>query len=1598
MSHVRSISPRYRPPIAIVRIVVAIALCLLTWAPQATAQTTDEWTTSLHDVARDAASTDTTLSPANAAQLTRKWTFATGGPVASSPTVSGGVAYFGSWDGYEYAVNVSTGALVWKTFIGTTTATPDCIPPALGVSSPATVSNGVVYVGGGNQYWYALNATTGAVEWDVLTGSTTGAYDGHYNWSGPLVYNGYAYVGISSLGDCPLVQGQLLKISLTSHSIVNTLNIVPNGQVGGGIWTSPALDVATNTIYTATGTKNASTQQYAQAFLAIDANTMEIKDHWELPESEAVLDSDFGTSTILFTDSTGRNLVASINKNGTAYAFLRSNLAAGPVWQQTIAEGGDCPTCGESSVSSGAFGAGDVYFAGGQGTIGGEGYPGTVDGINSATGAYTWQHPTTGSVIGALAYDNGLVFDGGGSVFEALNAATGATLYSYDTGSQIYAGPSVADGMVFVGNTAGDVEAFGLGTSATPPADPNCPGGFTCQDIGNTTPAGTETVTGGSWSVAAGGGGLAGTADSARLESEPATGDDSVSAAVTGLPSGQTNAQAGVTIRASNDPGSPYFSVVEKPGNTVVVQDRTTWGGASNVLSSTTGGALPQYVMVQRVANTLTAAISADGVHYTLIPGTTTTLVLPAAALAGLVASSGNNGTLGTSTFADVTIGAPTITPMSAPPAGACPSGWSCADIGNPYVAGNQSLTSGTWTVSGAGGDIWNNADQFHYVWQPITGDSTLSAEVTSQSNTNTDAKAGVMYRGGTNTDAAYYAAYVFPDGNIHVQYRDTAGWTANELTTQAQTLPAYIEIARSGTTYTTYTSTNGTTWTPVPNSTVSEPNLSGTIDGGLAVSSHNTSEASTATFTNVAFGTTAPPPPTLCPTGWTCQDIGFPTPAGSQTLSGGNWTIQAGGGDIWDIYDSFRFISQPINGNGGISADLTSQENTGSWEKAGTMMRLSSDPASPYFAAFATPGNGIVVQWRSVQGGTTNQIGIAGTAPTYLDVSRVGDTFTAYTSTNGTTWNAITGSQQTIATMGGTVLGGMAADSYDTTTLNTTTWSNVVVTTGGGTGGIPVPWTDGDIGSPAPAGSATYTNNTFTVNGGGNDIWANSDQLNYVSQPMTGDGEIVAQVTNQSNTNPWAKAGIMIKSSTMAGSPYAAMMVTPGNGVHFQANFNQDSAGPAYTFPNVWLKMTRDGNVFTGYESADATNWVQVGQTTISMPLSATVGMFVDSHDGGTLGTANFTNVVVTPTGGGPLPSPWVSDDIGTPLLPGSASYANGTYTVKGSGDDIWGTADDFQFANQPLTGNGQIIAQVTGQDNTDPWAKSGIMIKSSDTSGSPYAALMVTPGNGIHFQSNFNSDVYGGSYAFPNTWLKLVRNGSTITAFTSVDGNNWTQVGTATVNLPSTAEIGLFVCAHDETGQLNTSTFNNVSVAVNTALPTGWTDTDVGSPGIAGSAQYSGGVFTVEGSGDDIWQNADEFNYAYQTVSGNASIVARVTAQANTDPWAKSGVMIKQSTTAFSNYADLFVTPGNGVHFQSDFTSDQAGGAANLPEWLKLTRAGGTITAYTSPDGNTWTQVGSPVTISLTDPITIGLFVCAHNGSAALNTSSFDNVTVTP
>jgi PKD repeat protein len=373
----------------------------------------------------------------------------------------------------------------------------------------------------------------------------------------------------------------------------------------------------------------------------------------------------------------------------------------------------------------------------------------------------------------------------------------------------------------------------------------------------------------------------------------------------------------------------------------------------------------------------------------------------------------------------------------------------------------------------------------------------------------------------------------------------------------------------------------------------------------------------------------------------------------------------------------------------------------------------------------------------------------------------------------------------------------------------------------------LPTPWDDADIGRPSAAGYAFADEPdggpaaTYTVAGAGNDVWGDTDQLHYAWQPLPVHGRITARILSQGDTDPWAKAGVMVKQAAEAGSPYSFLAVTPGHGVHHQYGFSGDQAGPASTTLPQWLRLTRHESAVTAETSPDGVEWTAVGTADVALSGEATAGLAVSAHATAVRSIATFDSVTVEqlpdpPSPPGPLPAPWAGEDVGAPALAGSSGYTGSseTFTVAGSGNDVWADADQLHFVHRPLAGDGVLTARLLGQTPTDPWAKAGLVIKQSAVAGAPYSFLAVTPGNGIHLQYDFTGDQSpGGPAPGLPVWLRLTRTGDTVTAETSPDGTTWTTVGATTLSFTGPAEIGLAVTAHNGTA-LSTATFDNLTL----------------------------------------------------------------------------------------------------------------------------------------------------------------------------------------
>jgi regulation of enolase protein 1 (concanavalin A-like superfamily) len=182
-------------------------------------------------------------------------------------------------------------------------------------------------------------------------------------------------------------------------------------------------------------------------------------------------------------------------------------------------------------------------------------------------------------------------------------------------------------------------------------------------------------------------------------------------------------------------------------------------------------------------------------------------------------------------------------------------------------------------------------------------------------------------------------------------------------------------------------------------------------------------------------------------------------------------------------------------------------------------------------------------------------------------------------------------------------------------------------------------PWSAGDIGSVSPKGSSSGSGGTYTVKGSGVDIWGAADSFQFDSQTFTGDGTITARVVSETNTNAWAKAGVMFRETLTGGSSFAAVVIAYANPALIEARIGTGKAAVSTPGATVkapyWVRLTRTGNLFSGYISADGTSWTSVGTYTVPMVAQLRVGLAVTSHANGTLNTAVFDNVSITSASG---------------------------------------------------------------------------------------------------------------------------------------------------------------------------------------------------------------------------------------------------------------------------------------------------------------------------------------------------------------------------
>jgi regulation of enolase protein 1 (concanavalin A-like superfamily) len=384
---------------------------------------------------------------------------------------------------------------------------------------------------------------------------------------------------------------------------------------------------------------------------------------------------------------------------------------------------------------------------------------------------------------------------------------------------------------------------------------------------------------------------------------------------------------------------------------------------------------------------------------------TTTTLKFIA------VDAAGNSSAIGSETY--------TITGTAG---GTLPVDWQTQDIGAVGIAGSASFASGTYTVTGAGPDIWGTADALRYAYTTLNGDGQITARVATEQFVNVWTKAGVMIRDSLAPGSRQAFMLVSPGKGNAFQRRVATGGVSTNTAGAFVTAPYWVRLSRVANTITASQSADGVAWTVVGTDTIA---FGQNVLVGLAVSSHTATATATATFDNV-----------LVESLWLNQDIGAVGLAGSTAITGDVFTLTGAGADIWNTADAFHFTYQRLTGDGEIVARVTSVSATNVWHKVAVMIRNDLTPASAHGMMLVSSGKGLAFQRRVAAGGvSTNTAGPLLAAPRWVRIARSGNVITASYSDDGTTWTVV--GSDTIA-LDATVYIGLANSSHSTTALGT--------------------------------------------------------------------------------------------------------------------------------------------------------------------------------------------------------------------------------------------------------------------------------------------------------------------------------------------------------------------------------------------------------------------------------------------------------------------------------------------------------------------------------------------------------------------------------
>jgi regulation of enolase protein 1 (concanavalin A-like superfamily) len=363
---------------------------------------------------------------------------------------------------------------------------------------------------------------------------------------------------------------------------------------------------------------------------------------------------------------------------------------------------------------------------------------------------------------------------------------------------------------------------------------------------------------------------------------------------------------------------------------------------------------------------------------------------------------------------------------------------------------------------------------------------------------------------------------------------------------------------------------------------------------------------------------------------GWTVRDIGQPPAGGHASFGPDLLTLTSSGAEVAGIADQFTFAYRPIAGNATIVAKVDALQALDAGAQAGVMIRGALDAGAPHAFMLASGNGGTAFRSRGNTDGSTSDtkaraVSIGG-EPIWLKLERTTSDVVASRSVDGVNWTAVATARITFAE---TVYVGLAVASHAAPSWISAGFSRVRVV---GNGTLDDGFSAIDIGQPVLSGGSWSDGETFLVDGSGRSVGADPDQLRFVYRAFTGDADVMTRVAAFEAATPDTHAGLVVRESLDATSPYAAVFATP-QGVEFASRSVAGERPSVVTggaaSDAVYLRLRRRDNVVTALRSPDGIYWMTVAQQAMSSDLGF-VGIGVTSNDTTQTARVRFDHTVI--------------------------------------------------------------------------------------------------------------------------------------------------------------------------------------------------------------------------------------------------------------------------------------------------------------------------------------------------------------------------------